>query len=154
MCTKVSFWHHGFFPKPKIAKKNIEVYKVLDLIVTPKDEKFPITYETPYMRETINFINGQATQNSVHDIYCDKDHNIIGVCACKTYARALEQKIALYRFVHSPIPNFICHCIIPKGTKYFIGKNNVIVSEKLILFLSVRNFQEYKEVVNYPSVND
>lgn len=149
MCTKVSFWHHGFFPKPKIAKKNIKVYKVLEMIVDPKNEEFPITYETPYMKDTINFINGQATQNTVHNIYCDKEHNIIGIYAYRTFEHALKEKLSLRMHI-----SFVAHCIIPKGTKYFIGKNNVIVSEKLILFLSVRNFQEYKEVVNYPSVND
>jgi len=112
--------------KPKVATKDIKVYKILKEINS--------NYLTPYMRERINFINGKADLPPVKikaywdwltsRFFVDEGYH--------SFTTVKEAKFSLNFNFRSNVAIF--NAIIPKGTKYFIGKYNDIVSEKLIIY--------------------
>lgn len=110
--------------KPLIAKRNIKVMKFFDGKSFKHDEeafKSPYKY-TIYQRNKLYVINHFGL-----DVQQSSDSNF------KKY------QIEIYRGLHSyelsdfkdPIGAFIALCIIPKGAKYYKGKNGNIVSNLL-----------------------
>lgn len=112
--------------KPKVAEKDIKVYKILKEINS--------NYLIPYRRERINFVNSKADLQPVKIIaYWDWIINRFVVDeGYHSFTTVKEVKFNLnFNFRGNTA---IFNAIIPKGTKYFIGKYNDIVSEKLIIY--------------------
>ena len=112
--------------KPKVATKDIKVYKILKEIHS--------NYLTPYMRERINFINGKADLPTVK-IKAYKNWLLGEFFVEEGYHSFITLKEAKFNLNFNFRSNVaIFNAIIPKGTKYFIGTYNDIVSEKLIIY--------------------
>ena len=108
-----------FFAKPLITKTNKVVYKVL--------ERFGPIYNSPYQNmdyklgelKTVpkfGVIIGKSLLRNVWDMDIEK-----GIHACTTLYRARQ-------IVNNGSFRVIVRCYIPKGTPYFIGNYNDIVS--------------------------
>lgn len=104
---------------PKIATKDIPVYKVLTEIPDS-------CMVTPYMKIPIKFntiikAGRKGFWESIFDIY------IVNEGFIHSYTDLLTARINENR------ADTIFKAIIPKGSLYFIGENNEIASTKLII---------------------
>lgn len=115
MCLIIDKTKHkklfGFY-LPKIAKKDISVYKVLYY----SDNSI----YTPHQHCHIKFHKNKAILGSILIPYNGKVSKGI---------HAFREEIPLYSRSYK-----IHKAIIPKGSLYYIGVNNDIVSTKLIIF--------------------
>lgn len=142
MCLYISKWHHGSNPKPKTAKKDIHVYKVLyDL-----DNE----YYTPFRRALVEFHSNIAIstasrltilRRSLNIEFSSVDIVTEGIHAYRTILRA--------KSISNCMGGYIYHAIIPKGTKYYVGIDKNIVSEKLIIFKTKEAFKKYTKKNNF-----
>lgn len=114
--------------EPLIAKEDIPVYKLL--------EKIHDQYITPFLCKPIVFVNGIAVQETSKFTYGND-----------TY---LGRTIHTIRVgIHSTTISFTfgfklaCKAIIPKGTEYYVGIYNEMVSKKLIIFETEEDYQKY-----------
>ena len=131
MCLYVHrAYHRSFHPVPAIAREDKHVYKVL---LTNGSK-----YITPYRQTQVIFtddigILSATLINILITVTC-------GIHAFRNYERAMRSGAFL------PDPRYkliICNAVIPKGTKYFIGTNDDIVAEKLIIFKTEEAFKTY-----------
>ena len=108
--------------KGKVTMKTITVYKVLIR---------RIGYcETPFMLKEVNFQNNQCILRSK----LEKTDNYtidIGLHACTTINEAKSIVCDLRRI--SVVHAYIYKAEIPRGSRYFLGCNEDIVSDKLII---------------------
>ena len=108
--------------EPLIAERNIRVYKCLDM------DQFGIT--TPFMYYPIEFDEeGKCILISKKLELTSQDTIREGIHACRTKKAA---EFICFMFPEAGTTTF--KAIIPKGTKYFIGNNGDIVSEKIIIY--------------------
>ena len=121
MCLKISRLHHKYFcgiPLPKRAKCDIHVFKALDWINIDK-------YRTPYQKVPVEFKQFKAELFVKHFTFIDGE---------------VAKGIHAFRYKgRDPIFD----AIIPKGTLYYIGTNDDIVSKKLIIFRTYSSYLEY-----------
>lgn len=117
--------------KPFIASHDIKCYKML--------EHCTITmYKTPYMRSTILFKDGVCIQQcDKFRIICSKDD--------------INKWYHIFEGIHSVTSDFSCYtdycskiAIIPKGTEFYTGINDDLVSLKLIIFKNKFRYYMYK----------
>ena len=107
---------------PRIAEKDIFCKKRL---IKFKDEFF-----TPYQHMRIEFNNGICIQQ-IHCFGFDEFGNI-------------HQGIHSNSKCAIDISRLVYPCIIPKGTQYYIGDANDLVSLKLIIFKNKFRYWMYK----------
>ena len=118
--------------EPFIATHDIKCYKKLERRTTTM-------YKTPFIRSTILFKNGVCIQQ------CDK----FGI-SCN-YFHINEWYIfeGIHSLVYNPHHSSSYYlkikiAIIPKGTKFYIGNCNDLVSLKLIIFKNKFRYWMYK----------
>ena len=118
-------------PKPFIARTNIVVYKNLS--------KIKNAIYTPYQRNFIRF--------NVNGIYYLESN-----LTQKKYPfgyEYLDRGYYIYEGIHSFtkkntfVPGSIYYAIIPKGSMYYFGNNDDIVSDKLIIFKNQKAYKQY-----------
>ena len=143
MCLIKSLIHKNNWHKPFIAKNNIIVYKALD---TKDDGNMHIC--TPYMNFPIIFDNGKCVMKEPRmDIYGDLVEN--GIHSYTTEQRCKEtcddffQCTGTRRF----------WAVIPKGSEFFVGIDDDIVSNKLIIFKTREEFRKYKNKLKCVNLN-
>ena len=135
MCLIKSIIHKKDYSKPFIAEKDIIVYKALDHCDCFGNKRIC----TPYRYYPIVFVNGKCIISSVlprsGSLYVD-----FGV-----HAFVNEEKIK--RTCHFfPETKMTKHwAIIPKGSKYYIGQEEDIVTNELIVFKTRKEFRKYRK---------
>jgi len=133
MCLVISKKHHCF-NRPRIASKDIKVYKILD-----QNQE---NYFTPFWRIPVKFSSGIAELESpLGKVYC-KTFNCNYINEGIHAYRTLEHTCFIAISRENPI---ICTAIIPKGSKYYIGACADVVSTKLIIFEKDSLYTEYKK---------
>lgn len=140
MCLRISRWHHPFL-KPKVARKDIPCYKVLNLKLLNKEALKYTPYKnldawsivTPCVEEIITketiwsglYVDERWGNRLFPSNNIDKD-TVITVGAIHSYS---------YRTKLEALPpslNYIrVMAYIPKGTKYYIGKDGDYASEMI-----------------------
>lgn len=115
-----------YFKNPLIAKEEIKVYKVLE-----QSETAPYTYYSPYQKFT--YKQGyQYTENELTYFY-------------DPFSKILEIHQGLHAYTTLNSANYtknsylgnnrvIIEMYIPKGSKYFLGRDNEIITNNLIWY--------------------
>ena len=135
MCLIKSTIHIKDYSKPFVAEKDIIVYKALDHRDSSTGKK---TLRTPYQYCPISFTDGKCVMDG--DLECTYDKNV---------------SIGFHTFTSEGLISLVCEmftatkmtkhwAIIPKGSKYFIGIEDEIVSNKLIIFKTREDFRKYR----------
>lgn len=128
MCLEINRWRHWKL-KPKIAKRDIPCYKVLNVSEGIRDY-MSVDLWTPYQNTRIDIENikhglysemDMPKWNEVHEMYTISK----GIHSC----RSLRSAKRIQKDIYSGV---ILNAIIPKGTSYYIGKNGTYVSTKII----------------------
>ncbi len=136
MCLEKSILHKDDRDNPFIAKNNIVVYKALDTK----------TYDgiknvcTPYMYRPIVFFEGKCVMH-------EPNMEICGNCIDKglhAYTTEKRCKITCDMF-HDETGTRKFWAVIPKGSKFFVGNEDDIVSDNLIIFKTREEFRKYKK---------
>lgn len=131
---KVKHYYNGLtkIPKPLVAKTNIVAIKKLSL---DKDDN----YHTPFMCKNVTFNNGIVTLES--DV--KEGFRVEKSAWYDTYdvANGIHSFIERDRCMWSREKLFVS--IIPKGSKYYLGEDGDLVSEKLIVFETQEDFDKF-----------
>ena len=136
MCLEKSNIHNKNLDKPFIAQNDIVVYKALDTK----------TYDgiknvcTPYMYRPIVFFEGKCVMH-------EPNMEICGNCIDKglhAYTTEKRCKITCDMF-HDETGTRKFWAVIPKGSKFFVGNEDDIVSDNLIIFKTREEFRKYKK---------
>lgn len=112
------------------AKTDILVYKCLDF-----DGDI---YCTPFRYMPVEFNNGRVELKS-ELIKIGKDCVEIGI---HSYFNK-NDAITISRSFHANSGTSMHYAIIPKGSRYYVGKVNDIASTKLIIFRTKKSFDTY-----------
>lgn len=145
MCLSINSLHYDTFEEkyiPKTAECDLEVYKAL---MTADGWKYVggklvdhISYYTPFQGVEVKFKDGQ----------CLKKANGNGAHLGKRINWEINQGIhsmlsrTHYVFSKGSRTKWF-HAVIPKGTNYFIGTKDDVVSEKLLIFESDKDYENY-----------
>ena len=123
-----------------VAKEDILVYKCLDC----NDGE----YSTPFQYMPIVFTKGKYVYNKVkmsQKIGCGIRENALvskGIHAYSTRGKAIKvAKDFRKRYMH--------YAVIPKGSNFYVGQSDDIVSNNLIVYREKRCFDKH-----YPSIID
>lgn len=136
MCLCKSIIHNKDCSKPFIAEKDIIVYKALE-----QRDIFELkNFYTPFMHYPIVFVNGKCIISSVLETN-SSPYVGYGVHACVN-----ENLIKITIEFFSETKKITKHwAIIPKGSKYYIGADEDIVSNELIVFKTREDFRKYRK---------
>ena len=140
MCLEKSYIHKKL-NKPFIAKNNIIVYKALDAKKYDGTKCTCIKCTcTPYMYLSIVFFEGKCILKEpnmeINGEYIYKGlHSYTTEERCKKTCDEFHDETGTRKF----------WAVIPKGSKYFIGKDKDIVSDNLIIFKNREEFRKYKK---------
>ena len=134
MCLTINSLLHPYY-KPLVAEKNIVVYKVLCHYVGA----LPSVWRTPYKHYEIDFgVRGSVGRYE----YPHTELNVFHGLGCFT----VNEGIHAFCLPLNPLEKgtyFDFKGIIPKGTKFYIGINDDIVAEDMIIFQNQQEFAEY-----------
>ena len=131
MCLVVNCkYHKDKKMSPLVAKENILVYKYLG----KWEYKNKISYLTPFRQEPVYFKNGIAEQivrRFGYETELYENFKVVskGIHSTKTFK--LEKNYHRY------------YAVIPKGTKFYIGRDNDFVSKHLIIFENKDRMKEF-----------
>lgn len=115
---------------PRTATEDITVYKILFI------DTFNLCIATPYVRFKVAS-DISHLPNTVLKATMDHNISIAGPDACRvikgihSFVDFDTAKASIHTFANTFY--FMVACIIPKGTKYYLGIDRDIVSEKLIV---------------------
>ena len=147
MCLVVSRFYHKKDNNPNVkcfvAKEDILVYKCLDC----NDGE----YSTPFQYMPIVFTKGKYVYNKVKmskKMYCGIRKNAIvseGIHAYSTRDKAI--KVA--KDFRKSNGTYMHYAVIPKGSNFYIGSHDDVVSNNLIVYREKRCFDRH-----YPSIID
>lgn len=136
MCLVKSDIHKNNWDNPFIAQNNIVVYKALDT----KTYNGVKNICTPYRYLPIVFFDGKCVMNESNmDIYGEFINK--GIHAYTTEERC---KITCNMF-HDETGTKKFWAVIPKGSRFFVGNGDDIVSDNLIIFKTREEFRKYKK---------
>ena len=134
MCLTKSNIHKSNYFKPFVAEKDIIVYKALDHCDIYGTKKIC----TPYQNYSINFVDGKCVMAS--KMGKNKYNVDVGIHSYITEER-IKKTCDFF-----PETKMTKHwAVIPKGSEYFIGDREDIVSNNLIIFKSREHFRKYKK---------
>ena len=139
MCLIKSIIHKKDYSKPFIAEKDIIVYKALDHC----DDFGNKCIRTPYKYYPIVFVNGKCIISSVLTTNGGLYANF-GVHAFRT-----EEKIKRTCDFFSETKMTKHWAVIPKGSEYYIGQKEDIVTNELIVFKTREDFRKYRKEHKY-----
>ena len=126
-----------------VAKEDILVYKCLDCTNGE--------YSTPFQYMPIVFTKGKYVYNKVkmsQKIGCGIRENALvskGIHAYSTRGKAIKTSKSFY----GDNGTSMHYAVIPKGSNFYIGNNDDIVSNNLIVYREKRCFDRH-----YPSIID
>ena len=126
-----------------VAKEDILVYKCLDCTNGE--------YSTPFQYMPIVFTKGKYVYNKVkmsQKIGCRIRENALvskGIHAYSTRGKAIKTSKSFYGDKGTSMH----YAVIPKGSNFYIGNNDDIVSNNLIVYREKRCFDRH-----YPSIID
>lgn len=136
MCLTISNIHKENNNKPFIAEKDMIVFKALDHYDLFKGKK---TICTPYQFYPISFTDGKCVMksdlNKIDSRFVD-----IGI---HSYRKEEKAEISCLAYTETKMTKH--WAIIPKGSKYYIGVDNDVVSNNLIVFRTREDFRKYKK---------
>lgn len=136
MCLCKSIIHNKDYSKPFIAEKDIIVYKALGNYYCFGIKHF----YTPFMNYPIVFVDGKCIISSVLQTN-SSPYVRNGVHACVN-----ENLIKITIEFFSETKKITKHwAIIPKGSKYYFGADEDIVSNELIVFKTREDFRKYRK---------
>lgn len=120
------FWFNHYIPK--VAKRDILVFK--GLLLHSDRQYFTFCRAHP-----VDFVNGKAVLEA--DIEIEKSQ-------CRNATKWHKDRI-IGPGIHSYRSPQLCYnyAIIPEGTTFYVGCNDDIVSEKLIIFQHLNHYTEY-----------
>ena len=128
-------------PKPLIADKDIPCHKFLKYVRNHD-------YYTPYIVAKVEF-NEDGIAILESDLKGKKKYPF-GYKYC-----SFDKEHYIYEGIHSYCNNIICfvnhicfNAIIPKGSMYYYGDDNDLVSDTLIVFKTKEDYQKYCEKSN------
>lgn len=133
MCLIVNRFRHWQL-KPKVAKKDILCYKILEIDTADKTYKRLI--RTPYQSELIKSFDKCITPDYFQNEGFKMGKQLIieyGIHSFRNITAAKNRNLEL--LIDRPfndIQYVIAFCYIPKGTKYWIGKDGDYCSECLM----------------------
>ena len=130
---------YKYFPKCFVADRDIHCVKVLQqnqLGIKP--------YFTPFQKSPVDFVNGVA---EIKTNIKRRKYNFRVVIVCgKFYIYDGVHSLCYIQPEYLTLNNVECKdAIIPKGTKFYVGNNKDIVSEKLLVFENEGDYKKYKE---------
>jgi len=131
MCLEVSKLRHFFKKEPKIAKHDIHVYKILRYVYNNE-------YVTPFVRTKCYSHKGVILMFSDLIFRDWKVSKGIHAFRKKSKARGI---LCYYLYDYGQIYD----AIIPKGQKYYIGKDLDIVSDAMLIFTNEIAYKRYKQ---------
>ena len=136
MCLEKSNIHKDDRDNPFIAKNNIVVYKALDTKTFDGVKNIC----TPYMYLPIVFFLFFFVMNEpsmdIYGKFIDKGlHAYTTEERCKKTCDMYHHETGTKKF----------WAVIPKGSKYFVGNENDIVSDNIIIFKNREEFRKYKK---------
>lgn len=140
MCLKIDRLHHPFL-RPKVARKNIPCYKVVVLkpyceivILDPlsvEDSKFTIItsiMETPLNTKCLRVTGVKAEEYDYIHFKQRSNKEVIhggAIHSFKTFEKCIEYQDGILGITA------ILRAYIPKGTKYYIGRDGDYASEMI-----------------------
>lgn len=119
------------------AESDILVYKCLDNYCTNY-------YTTPYQNVPVYFKNGKCVMNTPHFSYERNGNRTIIKEGIHSYYRRIKAEYVELSYNHC-FGTKMYYAIIPKGTEYYIGTNEDIVSTELIIFKTQEDYQKHKK---------
>ena len=143
MCLTKSNIHAKDYSKPFVAEKDIIVYKALDHCDIYGTKKI----RTPYQNCPINFVDGKCVMVSKLE---ELNKYNVGK-GLHSFRNEEEIKITCAFFPETKMTKH--WAIIPKGSEYFIGKDEDVVSDNLIIFKSREYFRKYKREHECTKIN-
>ena len=135
------------FHKPRVAKHNILVYKILELF----DDG---SKATPYQYLPIEFKGGRChlkTDKMVDSLYFVKDTDNDG-CHLDKVGEAIhgfygedrtKEEMRIGRHNDWNFKKY--YAVIPKGAQYWVGQDNDICSSEMIIFASQKSLDKYSK---------
>lgn len=148
MCLITSKFYHkednNHNVKCLVAKEDILVYKCLDC----NDGE----YSTPFQYMPIVFTKGKYVYNKVNMnesvAYCEKDEGAYAYSGIHSY-RAKDRAIKVAKEFNYTNGTSMHYAVIPKGSNFYVGQSDDIVSNNLIVYREKRCFDRH-----YPSIID
>lgn len=139
MCLSISWSHYDYSTKKYIAetaKCDLEVNKALVSVIEYKkvngEEVKYNAYSTPFQGTEVKFKDGKYLQKASGN----------GAHLTKRVHWAVNQGIhSVVKKTHFKL--FWHHAVIPKGTNFFLGENDDVVSEKLLVFETDKDYEDY-----------
>lgn len=147
MCLSISWSHYDYSTKKYIAKTaefDLEVSKALTEVkhykyVNGYPTEFEV-YQTPFQFVQVKFKDGQLLQkasgNGAH-LGKRKSWEVnqgIHSVTCRTRYEFLKSHRTVTKWHYA---------VIPKGTNFFIGDSDDVVSEKLLVFETAKDYEDY-----------
>ena len=132
-----------------VAKEDILVYKCLDCTNGE--------YSTPFQYMPIVFTKGKYVYNKVkmsQKIGCRIRENALVSKGIHTYSTK-NAAIALSKSLYGRNGTSMHYAVIPKGSNFYIGNNDDIVSNNLIVYRDKRCFdRHYPSIINFKQYID
>ena len=153
MCLVTSNYYHkkdnNRNVKCFVAKEDILVYKCLDCI----DGE----YSTPFQYMPIIFERGKYVYNKIRisqKIGCGIRESALISKGIHAYSAKVKAIMAAKDF-HKTNGTSMHYAVIPKGSNFYIGNNDDIVSNNLIVYRDKRCFdRHYPSIINFKQYID
>ena len=148
MCLITSNYYHkkdcNRNVKCFVAKEGILVYKCLDC----EDG----VYCTPFRYMPIVFTRGKYVYNKVNMdeslVYREKDEGAYAYSGIHSY-RAKDKAIKVAKEFYYTNGTSMHYAVIPKGSNFYVGQSDDIVSNNLIVYREKRCFdRHYPNIIN------
>ena len=148
MCLITSNYYHkkdnNRNVKCFVAKEDILVYKCLDCINRE--------FRTPFQYMPIVFTKGKYIYTNVYmkkKTFCNKmvegGYVWSGIHAYRTMSRAFAVSKSFYEFDGT----YMHYAVIPKGSNFYIGNNDDVVSNNLIVYRDKKYFdKDYENIID------
>ena len=134
MCLRKSNIHKGKLSLPFVAENDIIVYKALDHLDTDGNK----CCCTPYQYFPITFIYGMCILNAV----LEKEKNFYVNIGIHSFSKEKRCDNTCSIFIENEMKKH--WAVIPKGSEYFVGIDDDIVSDNLIIFNTREDFEKYE----------
>lgn len=150
MCLVTSSFYHkkdkSNMIKCFVAKEDILVYKCLDYYY------YNGVYCTPFQYMPIMFTKGKYVYNKVNmkeSVACCANEKFACIYSGIHAYSAKVKAIMVAKDFHKTNGTSMHYAVIPKGSNFYIGNNDDIVSNNLIVYRDKRCFDRY-----YPNIID
>ena len=154
MCLIISKVYHkkdkSIMIKCLVAKEDILVYKCLDCTSGE--------YCTPFQYMPIMFTKGKYVYNKVNmdeSVVCHENEKFACIYSGIHAYSAKVKAIMVAKDFHKTNGTSMHYAVIPKGSNFYIGNNDDIVSNNLIVYRDKRCFdRHYPSIINFKQYID